>query len=523
MRLKGVVAAVLVAGWVGVAGAQTKPVPDGPLFRFTEKPGMYAVGLKVVEQYDFSRTYRSKVNADGKPTVGERARPVQTLVWYPAEKSGKKPMTVEDYTKLLATETSFDKPELSSDWKQWVDAMKPTLKDSLWAVRDAKAVAGKFPLVIYAPSYSSMSWENADLCEYLASHGFVVVASPDMGFASRGMTPDLVGIDAQARDISFLIGYAQTLPDTDMSEIAVGGFSWGGISNLFAAARDNRIDALFALDGSMRYFPGLVKDSGYVHPEEMTLPLLYFTQGAISVEEQAKYFTGKGSEGPNVLNAWTHGDLITVDDMALVHVEHSSVYQRNEEIWKGYPNSRKGDYSRADGTVGYGWVARYTLEFLDAYLKQDAGAMGFLKKAPAENGVPPHMMTVDFRAAKGAPTTFEALRVGAGDEGFGHLAEVYAGMKKEKADFKVEESAMDDWATELQGDGETADAVEVLKLNVGMYPDSAGAWETLGEAQEKAGKKADAVESYKKALEKDPENAAAKEKLKALEAVPAAK
>jgi predicted TPR repeat methyltransferase len=100
---------------------------------------------------------------------------------------------------------------------------------------------------------------------------------------------------------------------------------------------------------------------------------------------------------------------------------------------------------------------------------------------------------------------------------------VSAGMKKEKADFKVEESAMDDWATELQGDGETADAVEGWKLNVGMYPDSAGAWETLGEAQEKAGKKADAVESYKKALEKDPENAAAKEKLKALEAVPAAK
>jgi pimeloyl-ACP methyl ester carboxylesterase len=520
MRSRSLVAAVVLAACVAAAGAQTKPASptDGPLFRFTEKPGMYAVGLKVVEQYDFSRTYRPKVNAEGKPTVGARARPLQTLVWYPAEKSGKKPMTVKDYTKLLDTETSFDKPELWPDWKQWVDAMKPTLGDSLWAVRDAKAVAGKFPLVIYAPSFSSMSWENADLCEYLASHGYVVVASPDMGATARGMTPDLVGIDAQARDISFLIGYAQTLPDADMGEIAVAGFSWGGISNLFAAARDNRIDALVALDGSMRYYPGLVKDSGYVHPEEMTLPLLFFTQGAISVEEQAKYFTGKSSEGPNVLNAWTYGDLITVDDMALVHVEHSSVYQRNEDAWKRYPESRKGDYSRADGIVGYAWVAKYTLEFLDAYLKHDAAAMGFLKKTPAENGVPLHMMTVDFRAAKGSPATFEALRVGAGEKGFDHLAEVYAGMKKEKADFKVEESAMEDWATELQGDGEAADAVEVLKLNVGMYPESGNAWETLGEAQEKAGKKAEAVESYKKALEKDPGNSQAKEKLKRLEA-----
>jgi hypothetical protein len=518
MRTKSVFAAVLVAGWVGLAGAQTKPAAEGPLFRFTEQPGKYAVGLKVVDQYDFSRTYRPKIDAEGKPTVGERARPLQTLVWYPAEKSGRTPMTVGDYRELLATETSFDKPNQSPDWKQWVDGMEPTLGNSLWAVRDAKAVAGKFPVVIYAPSFSSMAWENADLCEYLASHGYVVVASPDMGATSRGMTPDLMGIDAQARDISFLIGYAQTLPNTDMSEIAVAGFSWGGISNLFAAARDNRIDALVALDGSMRYSPGLVKDSGYVHPEEMTVPLLFFTQGEISLEDQAKDFTSKGGEGPNVLNAWTHGDLITVDDMALVHTEHSSMFQRNEQVWKRYASYHKGDYSRADGMVGYGWAARYTLAFLDAYLKHDDAAMAFLKKTPAENGVPPHMMTVDFRAAKGWPATFEELRWQAGHNGFDHLDEAYAAMKKEKADFKVEESAMYDWATELQGDGHLAEAVEVLKLNVTMYPESSNGYETLGEAQEKAGQKVEAVESYKKALEKDPENTDAKEKLKALEA-----
>ena len=55
-------------------------------------------------------------------------------------------------------------------------------------------------------------------------------------------------------------------------------WSWGGISSLFASARDPRIDALVEMDGSMRYYPGLVKRAGDVHPERMTIPLLCFTR-----------------------------------------------------------------------------------------------------------------------------------------------------------------------------------------------------------------------------------------------------
>ena len=34
------------------------PAQNPPLFHFTEPPGPNQVGLKVVEQYDYSRTYR---------------------------------------------------------------------------------------------------------------------------------------------------------------------------------------------------------------------------------------------------------------------------------------------------------------------------------------------------------------------------------------------------------------------------------------------------------------------------------
>ena len=127
-----------------------------PLFHFTEKPGQHQVGLKVVEQYDYSRTYRYATDELGKPYQGERARPLQTLIWYPAKNAAGKPLTVGDYGNLMATETSFGKPKMPAEAKEWIDGMTPTLATPLWAVRDAPLAAGRFPVVIYAPSFSAM-------------------------------------------------------------------------------------------------------------------------------------------------------------------------------------------------------------------------------------------------------------------------------------------------------------------------------------------------------------------------------
>jgi CubicO group peptidase (beta-lactamase class C family)/Tfp pilus assembly protein PilF len=62
------------------------------------------------------------------------------------------------------------------------------------------------------------------------------------------------------------------------------------------------------------------------------------------------------------------------------------------------------------------------------------------------------------------------------------------------------------------------DALEVFKLNVSLYPQSANAYDSLAEGYEAAGDKASAIKNFKRSLELNPKNSNATEHLKKLEA-----
>ena len=487
---------------------------QAPLFSFRGIEGPHSVGLRVVEQYDYSRIFLPPLDDLGKPYTGERARPLQTLIWYPAQPVSNKKMTVRDYMKIGETQTSFGVPRPFKGW--FIEGIEPALGSVLWSVRDAPPATGRFPVVIYAPSFWAPPWENADLCEYLASYGYVVIASPGTGTQPGIATHDVAGIDAPARDILFLIGYARTLSSADMAQIGVVGFSWGGLSSLFAAARDDRIRALVALDGSMRYFPGLVREAKDVDPQAMTIPLLYFKAQEMSLEEKARFdehFKGGESQGPNVLNEWTHGDLFNVQMLGLVHSEFDSLSQRIENFWKyDFPHMQEGDYGRVDGMIGYAWVARYTREFLDAYLKHDAQALRFLRNSPAENGVPVHVLAVNFRAAQPVPPSFGSFQSEVFRQGFGRAAEIYATLRKEHPDVKLDTQSLQEWGNRLLDDRQFPEAIEIMKLAVQVDP-SGGAYFALGEAYRDSGQREQAAQNYKEALALDPSNEGAKQRL----------
>ena len=84
MRIRNSVVVAFLVLYLGAGHGQTAQLgaSDGPLFHFTEKPGPYAVGLKVVDQYDFSRTYRPKVDVYKRQSRQSRRRSLSEFRQY---------------------------------------------------------------------------------------------------------------------------------------------------------------------------------------------------------------------------------------------------------------------------------------------------------------------------------------------------------------------------------------------------------------------------------------------------------
>lgn len=274
------------------------------LFKFSNVPGDHGVGVRYVKQYDHTRTFTPQrgMLASVFSKQENRGRPIQTVIWYPSEKGGQG-VKYDDYLQLVGWETDFERSpgeqvRTVDAWLQMVTEGKrkgqveSERRKTMWAVRDAVPKAGKFPVVIYAPSVNNTAFENADIAELLASHGYIVIAAPTIGETGRWIKKDLMHAELQADDIRFLIDYARTLPQADMARVAVAGFSWGGLSNVLAATKDERIKALVCIDGTVRYYNSIMVQAKYAVPEKLKTPLLFLAQRPHAMTME--YMTAKG-------------------------------------------------------------------------------------------------------------------------------------------------------------------------------------------------------------------------------------
>ncbi|WP_169513207.1 dienelactone hydrolase family protein [Hymenobacter aerophilus] len=479
------------------------------------QPGPYRVGLRVVQQHDYARSYKGKTDlVTGQPYLGERARPVQTLVWYPAAKAGT-PLRYADYLRTEATDEVFERTE--AQIAAFMDAQRQKavanlglkqaqamLDQRMWAAANASAATGKFPVVIYAAGGGGVAHEAADLCEYLASHGYVVLASRSLGTRTSLMNFDQEGLNTQARDIAFLLAYAHTLPQADMSHVAAAGWSWGGLANALAASQDSRIDALVSFDGTQH-----PDDTKPVVRTRLTLPWLYIQRRPESVRE----LSVRGMETSSILlNEATYADRYHVVMHPMEHVDFST-----QALRLASP-AHFTEYSRVEVEAAYRWACRYTLEFLNATLKASVTGRQFLDRTPAQNGVPAHMARFDHLPALTGPVPTQAgFAAALAKEGFAQALQVYRRMQQQDAAFVLPEEALNSWGYQLLREAHDLPAARaIFRLGTELYPGSANLFDSLGEADELNHNPAAAIIHYQRSLDLNPQNDNARQRLQAL-------
>jgi dienelactone hydrolase len=380
------------------------------------------------------------------------------------------------------------------------------------AVRDAAHARGSFPIVVYGPSFGALSFENNVLCEYLASHGYIVVASPSWG-PTGAMTTDMEGIEAQARDMEFLMAYGRTLPGADAAHVAVMGYSWGGISNVLVAMRNSSVTALVALDGSIAYWyqRALMGGPG-VSPDRLVIPALFLKRQDIpwTPERRAQY----GAD-----TTFTFFDSLRYSDAYLVTLR-TIRHQNFGALFNKLPGSSSStDGFNADSaaaSVGYERVARFTLAFLDSYMKSVRTIDPLLARSPEENGIPAGEVTIVRRVALHPHRTVSDFVRTVGMEGLASAPDALTRIRAHDPTYVLAESDVNALAYRLFHSGHQTEAMGLCRLNVAMYPKSVAAYYSLAETYFVLNKRALALDTFERVVALDPSNAGALARLKQL-------
>ena len=475
-------------------------------------PGDHAVGFTARFEYDYSRTFRAKTDLDGKPVSGNRARPIQIAIWYPAKTASSNFMRYDEYTYLVGQELEFGplteqiknagRQQFATQRRTFSSASQAAIDQLLQtktaAVKDATAASGKFPVIVYAPGASGTAVENPVFCEYLASHGYIVAALPSLGAYSRNASIDLTGFYAYMQDIEFVIGYMKKFPNIDPNHLALAGFSMGGSAATLVQMRNFDIDAVVYLDTGI-IFPiveTLFRPSNYYNPSDLRAAQLYLTRGdapEINV---------------NFLDSIPYADTYSLlFDEGYRHVDFIS-----DGIFTGViPGYLPEKVKNAQQLFEF--ISQFSLQFLNAYIKKDAQALAHLKKKPQEWGVSSSFVRSEFKPAATAPPREWELANLIREGGFDRAKAIYEEQKRENPKASIfRENVMNGLGYEFLFRGNRDMAIKILTLNVEAFPQSANANDSLSEAYETMGNKELALQFAEKGIALLPQDASLDER-----------
>lgn len=258
------------------------------LHAFDLEKGTYAVGFSSYKVYDHSRKY-----ALGQDSI---SRPLLIHLWYPAlENSKSVALDYKHYIDLIAQREDYgvSRSDIDNNSYNYVKAYSDYAKSNFaldTSISARKILASPvyarsglplpindpaLPLLIYAPSNGKAAVQNHMICEYLASHGFMILSVASAGPNSMNREPMEESTIAQVMDMEYILDYAVDSLHIQYSHLGLFGFSTGGNAIALFQMRNKQVSALVSLDGSQEYshYQGLFKMEDF-DLEKMDIPYL---------------------------------------------------------------------------------------------------------------------------------------------------------------------------------------------------------------------------------------------------------
>jgi tetratricopeptide (TPR) repeat protein len=358
------------------------------------------------------------------------------------------------------------------------------------ATRDADAVAGSFPLVLFGAEGGPSTAHG--LAEYLASHGYIVVAAGSLPrIATLQATNAAAALDAQTHQLELLYDYGRGLPGADAQRLAVLGKNFDGLAAVNYQMRNLAANAVVTLDGWEAKAMGtpIMRASAFFDPVKLRVPYLTFQQdnaptpqlrASRDLFDQLKY----SERQLYVLRDMDHFRLL----------QHTLVYPHVTD----------------ERRLAYDFYYRTIRDFLDAHVKADSAALRAWRSPASQRGYPAWLIEQQFAApALTAVPTAEELETLVMSGDIGRVAAVLRAARQENPDARLfTREMMNLYAFRYWQRNERDKAIQLRQLNTEAYPNSVHAHNDLGNAYRDTGQAQLALASFERALaliDTDPE------------------
>lgn len=356
-----------------------------------QSPGPYPVGVTTTVLVDTSRT----------DNLTKQPRTLVTEIWYPATEEARR-MPKNKYSDFIPGGVT---PEVDELIKKTYKMSAAEMDKVYWneAHRNAPIRKGRFPLVIFSHGNGASRNQNTFWCDYLASHGYIIVSADHTGNA-RWTIIDGKPIVFQGSernnsakdrplDVRFLLDQMirwdkgadkRFSGHIDTEHAAITGMSFGSFTAHWAADQEPRFKAVIAMSGAPPAHTNLTVPSlRMLGTEDRTLGV----PGNVLIRDNHAKHTG-----PSYLLEIKNGG----------HYSFTDMFKINKNFGDGVGAGKRRDtnepFEFTSMEATYKIINSYSIAFLGYYLKGEKEYAGYLTENHWPDliiwdvkGVPPEM------------------------------------------------------------------------------------------------------------------------------------